>query len=103
MVSQKGDTYLVAERRNRFTPRYGFFDTRLRGSPVALHGRRSGSGRAARFLPLPDLRSCARRPPERSRPVPWRVATWRGRAALFRALLAPGIVVVDERSRDLCC
>jgi hypothetical protein len=33
----------------------------------------------------------------------WRVATWRGRVALFRALLAPGIVVVDERSRDLCC
>src|SRR5262245_13108381 len=43
MVNQRGETYLVADSRNRFTPRYGFFDTRLRGSPVALRGRRHGT------------------------------------------------------------
>src|SRR5271167_2706624 len=43
MVSQKGETYLVAESRKRLMPLYGFFDTRLRGSPVALHGRRQGT------------------------------------------------------------
>src|SRR6516165_5480448 len=43
MVSQKGAVYFVADSRNRFTPRYGFFDTRLRGSPVALHGCRQGT------------------------------------------------------------
>src|SRR5713226_4503033 len=43
MVSQKGETYFVAESKNRLTPRYAFFDTTLRGSPVALHGRRQGT------------------------------------------------------------
>ena len=43
MLSQKGETYLVADSRNRLTPRYGFFDMRLRGNPVALHGRRQGT------------------------------------------------------------
>src|SRR5712692_5737684 len=46
---QRGETYFVAESRNRLTPRYGFFDTRLRGIPVALQGRRSGSRRALRL------------------------------------------------------
>jgi hypothetical protein len=43
MVSQNNETYFVAESRNRLTPLYGFFDTRLRGSPAALHGRRQGT------------------------------------------------------------
>jgi hypothetical protein len=41
-VSQKGETYLVADNRKRFIPQYVFLLMRLRGNLAAVHGRRHG-------------------------------------------------------------
>jgi hypothetical protein len=38
MVNHNGETYFDADSKNTFTPRYGFLLTRLRGSPVEVHG-----------------------------------------------------------------
>jgi hypothetical protein len=49
-VSQNGETYFDAESRKKFSPRYGFLLTRLRGSPVEVHGLRHGTSPTSRKL-----------------------------------------------------
>jgi hypothetical protein len=43
IVNQNGQTYFEAESRKKFTPRYGFLLTRLRGNPVDVDGLRHGT------------------------------------------------------------